>query len=139
LPGERSLAEARYYAHPRNHFWPLIGAVIERDLAALDYEARLAPLVDAGVGLWDVVASASRRGSLDTAIRGIEANPLAQLVASLPELRAVAFNGAKSAEVGRKALADSAVELITLPSSSPAYTLRFEAKLERWMELRRFL
>jgi hypoxanthine-DNA glycosylase len=21
LPGEESLAQARYYAHPRNHFW----------------------------------------------------------------------------------------------------------------------
>ena len=139
LPGERSLAEARYYAHPRNHFWPLIGAVIERDLVILDYEARLAALLESGVGLWDVVASATRRGSLDLAIRQVEANPLTQFAADLPELRAVAFNGAKSAGIGRKALADSATALVALPSSSPAYTLSFQAKLARWIELRRFL
>jgi hypoxanthine-DNA glycosylase len=69
LPGEESLAQGRYYAHPRNHFWTLIGAVIGRDLVALGYEARLAALLEAGVGLWDVVASATRRGSLDGAIR----------------------------------------------------------------------
>ena len=27
LPGERSLAERRYYAHPSNRFWQLLGAV----------------------------------------------------------------------------------------------------------------
>ena len=41
LPGAVSLAEGRYYAHPQNQFWRLIGAVIDRDLAGLDYEARL--------------------------------------------------------------------------------------------------
>jgi len=35
LPGERSLAEARYYAHPENRFWHLVGAAIEVDLSAL--------------------------------------------------------------------------------------------------------
>ncbi len=139
LPGEVSLAKARYYAHPRNHFWALIGPVIDRDLIGLDYEARLAALREAGVGLWDVVASATRRGSLDGAIRSVAANPLAQLAATLPELRAIAFNGAKSAEIGRKALAGTALELIALPSSSPAYTLAFETKLAAWMELRPFL
>jgi G:T/U-mismatch repair DNA glycosylase len=57
----------------------------------------------------------------------------------MPELRAVAFNGAKSAEMGRRALAGTALELIALPSSSPAYTLALKAKLAAWMELRRLL
>ena len=139
LPGEQSLSQARYYANARNHFWALIGAVIDRDLVAIGYEARLAALLEAGVGLWDVVASATRRGSLDTAIRDVQANPLAELAGTLPQLRAVGFNGAKSAEIGRRALAHGGVELISLLSSSPAYTLRFEAKLARWLELRRFL
>jgi hypoxanthine-DNA glycosylase len=139
LPGEESLAQARYYAHPRNHFWALMGAVISRELVGLDYDARLVALLDARVGLWDVVASATRHGSLDSAIKGVAANPLAELAASLPDLRGVAFNGAKSAQIGRKALADTTLELIALPSSSPAYTLRLDAKLAAWTELRRFL
>jgi hypoxanthine-DNA glycosylase len=139
LPGEESLAQARYYAHPRNHFWALISVVVEQDLVPLGYEERLSTLLDASVGLWDVVACAMRQGSLDAAIREPETNKLAELAATLPQLRAVAFNGAKSADIGRKALSSSAIELVALPSSSPAYTLRFEAKLARWMELRRFL
>lgn len=139
LPGEESLAQGRYYANPRNQFWRLIGTVIGRDLEALAYEKRLETLLQAGVGLWDTVASATRTGSLDTAIRGHEANDLAELVEEMPGLRAVAFNGQKSAAIGRPALASSNLTLITLPSSSPALTLSFERKLEQWAALGAFL
>src|SRR5690606_40835502 len=40
LPGEASLAVRRYYAHPRNGFWRLIGAAIGVDLEPLEYAAR---------------------------------------------------------------------------------------------------
>src|ERR1043166_1395751 len=69
LPGALSLARQRYFAHPQNLFWRLIGAVIGRDLAALSYEERLEALLDAHVGLWDTVAAATRKGSLDADIR----------------------------------------------------------------------
>lgn len=140
LPGEESLARRQYYGNPRNHFWRLMSAVTDRDLVPLAYEERLRALLDAGVGLWDTVAAATRRGSLDGAIRGHEANPLPALVARLPALRAVGFNGAKSASLGVPQLARrDDLALLPLPSSSPAYTLPFEAKLEAWRELGRFL
>lgn len=140
LPGEESLARAQYYAHPRNHFWRLIGAVAEVELATLPYEARLEALLARRIGLWDTVGSARRKGSLDGAIRDHEPNRLAELAETLPGLRAVGFNGAKAAAVGMKALAGrEELALLPLPSSSPAFTLPFEAKLERWMALRPFL
>jgi hypoxanthine-DNA glycosylase len=141
LPGEASLAAGRYYAHPQNRFWHLAGAVIGRaDLPALDYDARLAALLAARVGLWDTIASARREGSLDAAIREAEAAPLRELLATLPELRAVGFNGAKAAAVGRRALAGSPLELIDLPSSSPAHAaLPLAAKQARWLVLAAFL
>lgn len=161
LPGDASLAAGRYYAHPRNLFWRLAGAVIGDDtLPLLDYDARLAALRDAGVGLWDTIASARRSGSLDTAIRAARPAPLRDFMAGLPNLRAIGFNGARSAAIGRKALATSdtapsdtapgapglidagAIDcaLIDLPSSSPAHAaLSFAAKRERWLELAPFL
>jgi double-stranded uracil-DNA glycosylase len=140
LPGEESLARAQYYANPRNQFWRLIGAVIGRDLAALPYPARLDALVEARVALWDTVGAARRTGSLDGDMRDVQANRLAALVDTLPELRAVGFNGGKSAALGMKQLAGrGGLSLLALPSSSPAYTLSFADKLERWMALRRFL
>lgn len=140
LPGDASLRAAQYYGHPRNAFWRLIGGVIGRDLAALPYEDRLAALKAAGVGLWDVIASAERSGSLDAAIRRPEAADLRGLVASLPELRAVAFNGGTAARLGRAILAGgSEAALIDLPSSSPAHARPFSEKAAAWDALRRAL
>lgn len=140
LPGERSLAEGRYYAHPQNQFWRLVGGAIGRELEGLGYEDRLAALLDAGVGLWDTVASATRRGSLDAAIRDAEHNPLADLAASLPELRAVAFNGATSAKIGTALLAGSGLALLALPSSSPAHAaMPFAEKQRLWRAIGEFL
>jgi hypoxanthine-DNA glycosylase len=140
LPGEQSLAQARYYAHPQNQFWRLIGEVIRRDLVPLPYEERLEALRGAGVALWDTVGAARRRGSLDGAIRDVEANALARLADTLPELRAVGFNGGKSATMGIPQLAGrQGLALLALPSSSPAFTLPFAAKLEQWRALAPFL
>jgi TDG/mug DNA glycosylase family protein len=141
LPGAVSLAKQRYYAHPQNQFWRLMGAVIGRDLVPLEYEARLEALLDAGVGLWDTVAAATRDGSLDADIRLHEASDLAALVATLPRLRAVAFNGGTSARIGRRQLAGaSGLALIDLPSSSTAYaSLSFDEKRDAWLALRAYL
>ena len=140
LPGRVSLDRSQYYAHPRNQFWRLVGAVIGRPLVPLDYEARLEALLEAGIGLWDTVAAATRRGSLDADIRLHAASDLAALAATLPDLRAVAFNGGTSARIGHARLAGvSGLDLVDLPSSSPAYTLPFERKLEAWAGLRAYL
>ena len=140
LPGAMSLAAGRYYANPRNQFWRLMGAVIDRPLEAADYEQRLSLLLDAGVGLWDTVASARRPGSLDADIRLHSTSDLRELAATLPELRAIAFNGGTSARIGRREIGDAGeLDLVDLPSSSPAYTLAFEDKKRRWLALRRYL
>ncbi|MCL6252203.1 DNA-deoxyinosine glycosylase [Altererythrobacter sp. KTW20L] len=140
LPGEVSLAEQRYYAHPRNRFWHLVGQAIGCDLTALPYNERLTTLLAHHVGLWDTIASAERRGSLDAAIRNEAHNPLADLAATLPALRAVAFNGAKAAKVGRRLLATSPLTLIDLPSSSPAHAaMPLARKEELWRHVGDFV
>ncbi len=96
---------AQYYAHPANQFWRLMEAVIDIPLVGTPYPARLDALRSAGVGLWDVVRSAERIGSLDAAIRDHQPNALAEFAATLPHLRAVAFNGAKASQIGRRQLA----------------------------------
>ena len=140
LPGERSLVAQRYYAHPQNRFWHLIGGVIGVALERLDYDQRLAALLKARVGLWDTVASAHRVGSLDAAIREAAHNPLAELARALPQLRAVGFNGGASARIGMPQLAGSGLALIPLPSSSPAYAaMPLAEKQKLWNALGEFL
>src|SRR3546814_10946381 len=53
---------------PTNQFWHLLGVVIDRPLANMPYDERLAALRDAKVGLWDVIRSAERRPSSDSLI-----------------------------------------------------------------------
>lgn len=141
LPGELSLAEGRYYANPRNHFWHLLGEVIKRpDLPDLPYEARLETVLRHGVGLWDAVASATREGSLDSSIKAVEAAPLGELLSTLPHLHAVAFNGKTSARIARPQLTESALALVHLPSSSPAHAaMSYTQKRSIWLSLRQFL
>ncbi len=134
-----SLTRAQYYAHPQNQFWRLMETVIEADLVGLAYQARLVTLLGHGVGLWDVVGQARRTGSLDGAIREVTPNALGEFAATLPALRAIAFNGLTAAAIGRKQLpADFAPAVISLPSSSPAHTLAFARKAEVWAALRGF-
>jgi len=136
LPGDASLKAAQYYAHPRNAFWPLIGGVLGEDLLALRYQQRLDRLTARGVGLWDVIASAERSGSLDAAIRSPEAADLRGLIGGLPRLKAVAFNGKLAAKLGRRIIGDVAgVCFIDLPSSSPAHAIPLTSKANIWNSL----
>ena len=138
LPGDASLAASRYYAHPQNAFWRLVGRVVGEELAALDYEARLDRLMENRIGLWDVIAQASRRGSLDQAIRNAGHNPLADFFATFPGLEAVAFNGATAALAGRRLLGELPLTFIDLPSSSPANTSPLEEKAAAWRKLSQY-
>jgi double-stranded uracil-DNA glycosylase len=140
LPGEASLAAGQYYAHPRNRFWDLIGAVVGGDLVALTYTERLAALTRHRIGLWDAVATAERRGSLDSAIRQPVANELSRLVLAQPDLCVIACNGQASHHIASRALAATGLPVLALPSSSPAHAaMPLSEKRTRWLELRRFL
>ena len=136
LPGDASLVAQAYYAHPTNQFWRLLGGAIGEQLAALDYPARLDRLAVRRIALWDVVADATRLGSLDGAIRSARANQLAEFVVTHKRLAAIGFNGRTAATIGRRALGASGdLALIDLPSSSAAYTRQFAEKLSIWSVL----
>jgi TDG/mug DNA glycosylase family protein len=141
LPGERSLAAGEYYAHPTNGFWWLMGEVTGEPLPALSYAERLERLITHRIGLWDVIATARREGSLDMAIRDATHRDLAGFAATLPDLAAIAFNGGEAARRGRRQLAGvDCYALIDLPSSSAAHAgMTRTAKRDAWMALRAFL
>ncbi|MDQ3287480.1 MAG: DNA-deoxyinosine glycosylase [Pseudomonadota bacterium] len=130
MPGAASLAADRYYAHPQNRFWPLMGELVGAE-PALDYAERCRRLLDAGVAVWDVLACCEREGSLDSAIRDDTAQPndFVALFALHPTIGAVMFNGSKAESSFRRfvlpALVQSGTDisrlhLLRLPSTSPA-------------------
>jgi hypoxanthine-DNA glycosylase len=132
FPGAASLAAQQYYGHPRNQFWPILGALWGTDMLALPYAQRLAVMRAHGVGLWDVYAACEREGSLDSAIRQAEPNDLPGLAARLPGLQAIAHNGGESARAMRITQA-LGKPVHRLPSTSPANaSWSFERKLAAW-------
>jgi hypoxanthine-DNA glycosylase len=135
FPGEASLAAQRYYAHPRNQFWPLLSAVLEEDLVGLPYEQRLARLQSHHIGLWDVIAICEREGSLDASIRRAQANDFMVLKHQCPELMRVCFNGKTSGKFEPQ-FAAAGFDTLVLPSSSPANAQwSFAQKLAIWRNI----
>ena len=138
FPGAASLAARQYYAHPRNHFWPLLAAVIGVPLPSLPYGRRLAALRASGIGLWDAIVACRRQGSLDGAIRDATPGEAARVRRAAPALALVCFNGqtaARAAPMWREA----GYSTLVLPSSSPAYTRPFAEKLAAWQAIGDFL
>jgi hypoxanthine-DNA glycosylase len=138
FPGVASLAARQYYAHPRNHFWPILGAILGEPLAALPYPRRLERLRARGVGLWDVIVACHRHGSADGAIRNAERGSLERIRRAAPALAVVCFNGntAATAEPQWRA---AGYATLRLPSTSPAHTRPFAEKLAAWRDLAAWL
>lgn len=135
LPGDTSLLCKQYYAHPQNKFWKLISAIINVDITICTYQMKLDTLLKNSIGLWDVIAQAKRKGSLDNKIYDYTNNNLISLLNKLPYLVTIGFNGSTATRIGMKILKNkkSQYKIISLPSSSAAYTIPYSYKLSTWM------
>ena len=141
MPGVRSLAEQRYYAHPHNRFWRVMAEVCGLDAGA-PYARRVAQLKRCGIALWDVLAHCERSGSLDGAIvRESEVpNDVAGLLAKHRSIGAVALNGGKAALAFAQHVVPALdegvrarVAVLKMPSTSPANaSVPVVKKVEAW-------
>lgn len=138
LPGERSIAEQQYYAHPQNAFWRIMRELFEIDG---NYAERCRQLTENGIALWDVLMRSYRPGSMDANISMREAMPndFASFLAQHRSVGLIAFNGRKAEELFRRfvdplGVADD-IPRTRLPSTSPAYAaLSFASKLAAWRQ-----
>ena len=138
LPGDESLKQCQYYAHPRNAFWKIMGTLAGFD-PSLPYAERLALLNRGGVGLWDVVASGVRPGSLDQHITQEQPNDVADLLARFPGIAAVCCNGTASYKYLKRYFPElflrESPAIIQMPSTSPAAArLTYEQKFRAYEE-----
>jgi hypoxanthine-DNA glycosylase len=131
FPSPQSLEKQQYYGHPQNHFWKLLGALLNQPLYEMDYARRLPVLLAHRIGLWDVLRQCERAGALDSNIRNAVNNDFRKVTRVAQGLKRVCFNG-KTAGRFAPVFAEAGYETLVLPSSSPAYTLKFEAKLDAW-------
>jgi hypoxanthine-DNA glycosylase len=139
MPGEESLRKQQYYAHPRNQFWRIIYALFGQTVEE-DYQKRTAFLKSRGIGLWDVIESCYREGSLDSDIRRERPNDFDWLFIEYPNIAHVFFNGAKAYDTFRKKVGfGKCLTYHRLESTSPANTKTFEYKLKNWSVILQYL
>lgn len=138
MPGKESLRAGQYYAHRRNTFWTIMGELIGA-VPSLPYVARTGMLKSAGIALWDVLASCTRDGSLDSAIDTASTSPndFASFFLAHPGITQVFFNGATAEKCFRilvqPSLAPRSLHYQRLPSTSPANAaIPYNQKLKAW-------
>ena len=137
MPGVASLQAQEYYAHPRNLFWRFLADIFGESLP-ISYEEKKYVLIRNRVALWDVLQSCHRSGSLDSSIvaSSERANDFPALLAKMPELRGIVFNGKKAEASFRKHVPlvdDYALRLFTVSSTSPANASQgYDVKLASW-------
>jgi TDG/mug DNA glycosylase family protein len=140
LPGRMSLEAGEYYAHPQNGFWKLMGELFGA-YPGLSYAKRKRMLTKHRVALWDVLAAAERKGSLDASIvaTSMVPNDFRKFLRSHRSVRLICFNGQKAADLYHRKVVPvlgrefREMRLQTLPSTSPAHaSMSFDEKLRRW-------
>lgn len=140
LPGQDSIDAGEYYAHQRNVFWKIMGELFGASLERA-YVERLKAMKSNGVALWDVLASARRAGSLDSAIdkSTVEVNDFSQFYAEHRRIRLTCFNGRGAEDFYKRRVLPGLegwsreISLRLLPSTSPMNTTKtFKEKLAEW-------
>ena len=140
MPGMESLKQQRYYAHPRNAFWPIITSLYGPS-KKLDYSQRCELLKQQQIAVWDVLKSCRRPGSLDQHIEteSMIANDFVAFLQRYPSINQILFNGGKADQVFKryatKQLEAAGISLLyqRLPSTSPAHAaMNYETKQRLW-------
>jgi double-stranded uracil-DNA glycosylase len=141
LPGDESLRQQQYYAHPRNQFWRILAEVYHVPFPET-YKDRKALVLQQRLALWDVVQHGEREGSLDQAIRDATPNDFQWLFTSYRNLRAIVFNGRKAHDLFERTvlkqplLADlDQIPRLLMPSTSPAATRPLAEKIKQWSRI----
>ena len=137
MPGVQSLRQQQYYANHLNQFWRIIYSIFDAPLDQ-EYDKRLEFIKSKGIGLWDVLESCIRSGSLDSSIKSEKVNDFGDLLQSHPNIKYVLFNGTKAYEAFRKGIGFERFDSIgffKLPSTSTANTEKFDQKLKEWTSI----
>ena len=138
VPGIKSLEMQEYYAHPQNKFWKILFEIFREDFST-DYSEKLNFLKKYHIAVWDVIDSCERKGSLDTEIKNENHHNILQLLEDFPNIKVIYCNGQKSFKtLGQILPQDFEIPIFVLPSTSPAYTIPYEKKLEDWSILKNY-
>ena len=139
MPSRESLLKQKYYAHPRNSFWPIMSRLL--GITNTDYALQAQQISEKGIAIWDVLQACTRSSSLDSDIdnRSMVTNDFRTFYEEHPGINRVFFNGAKAESVYQRHVLPSLsarqtkIKQLRLPSTSPANAaMTVNKKLEDW-------
>ena len=119
MPSPKSREVGFYYGHPRNRFWKVIADVCcEAEPITIEEKKGLA--IRNHIAVWDVLESCEIRGADDSSIKSPKANDMSKIL-NAANIKAIYATGKKAAELyNRYCLPVTGMDIITLPSTSPA-------------------
>lgn len=127
FPSLDSFKNSFYYAHKRNQFWRILGAIYEMPYETLKERKEIIRQND--LALWDIVASCKRKNSSDANLKDIEINNIPILLKQYPNIEKIAFTGKKALALYNKFYENFPIKTVLLPSPSPAYAaMKFDEK-----------
>ena len=118
MPSVASLKEGFYYMHKQNRFFKIIEILCGYKLDTI--ELRKKALNELNIALYDVIEACEREGSLDAKIKHIVPSDIKNLLNYHQSIKRVITNGALSKKLFLKYSSGVNIEVVHLPSTSPA-------------------
>ena len=136
MPSSRSLECQQYYGNPQNYFWPMLFSLFDEPFVD-DYLLKEQLILRHHLALWDVLKCCEREGSLDSSITHEAPNDFRLFFETYPAIQTLVFNGSKACQSFKKYFPDlyQNKTCLQMPSTSPAHTMKREAKRACWQKL----
>ena len=119
MPSPKSREVGFYYGHPRNRFWKVLSDVCGEEVPETKKD-KITFALRNHIAVWDVLAGCEIRGADDSSIRNPKPNDMNLILKEAP-IQAIFATGQKAAQLYRRyCYKDTGIEIICLPSTSPA-------------------
>lgn len=119
FPSVKSRESGFYYQHPQNRFWKVISALVGWPTPGTIEEEKTL-LLENHIAVWDVIYSCDINGSSDSSIKNVVPNDIRSLF-DKTDIETIYANGGKAYELYKRyCFIQTNMEIIKLPSTSPA-------------------
>lgn len=118
FPSVKSRESQFFYGHPQNRFWKVISALTGTSLPQT-VEDKRKMLINNNIAVWDVIASCDIEGSSDSSIKNVVVNDLSEILKET-NIKTIFLNGGTAYKLFKKYNKDIDIDIIKLPSTSPA-------------------
>ena len=114
FPSRKSREEGFYYAHPQNRFWKILSHIYNEEITDKKFFLKKHHLA-----LFDVCASCEIAGSSDASIKEVVPNDISKILQE-SRITHIILNGKTATRLYNKFMKNISIEVISLPSTSPA-------------------